>query len=268
MLKNFLIKLLLLLPLAVQAAPKAEAWPYWQAHDADSTRDLDHRAWTDFLGRNLDSRSSPHLLAYGRVNDGDRALLDRYLLQLQALRPQTLNRAQQQAYWINLYNAATVQLILQNFPVKSITKIRSGFFSFGPWDRKLLQVDKQALSLNDIEHRILRPLFRDPRIHYALNCASLGCPDLSPVAYTAAALEQMLEQGATDFINHPRGVSIRDGRLIVSSIYDWFSADFGGNETGVLQHLRKYADAELKQRLARVTQIDDYHYDWGLNLAP
>lgn len=172
------------------------------------------------------------------------------------------------AYWINLYNAATVELILDHYPVRSITRIKSGLFSFGPWDRKLLKVDGHKLSLNDIEHRILRPLFKDPRIHYAVNCASLGCPDLAPRAYTAENLEQMLEDGARRYVNHPRGVSIEDGELIVSSIYVWFRADFGGTDAAVVEHLRRYAATELKAGLMRHSDIDDDRYDWALNDLP
>ncbi len=260
--------LLLMLPLTILAAPKAEPWPHWETQTPAMEATVDHAPWSAFLGRYVDSSSQPYRLAYGRVSADDRAALQAYLKQLQARRPQHWPREAQMAYWINLYNAATVELILDHYPVRSITRIKSGLFSFGPWDRKLLEVDGHKLSLNDIEHRILRPLFKDPRIHYAVNCASLGCPDLAPRAYTAGNLEQMLEDGARRYVNHPRGVSIEDGELIVSSIYVWFRADFGGTDAAVVEHLRRYAATELKAGLMRHSDIDDDRYDWALNDLP
>lgn len=94
------------------------------------------------------------------------------------------------------------------------------------------------MSLDDIEHRILRPIWQDNRIHYALNCASLGCPNLAPVAYTAANTEALLERGAREYVNHPRGVSFEHGALVVSSLYLWFKADFGGGKDGIMRHIR------------------------------
>lgn len=260
--------LLIMLPFTLLAAPRADPWPHWQMRTPTVEATADHAAWSAFLDRYVDRGSQPYRVAYGRVSSADRASLQAYLKQLQGQPPQAWPRADQMAYWINLYNAATVELILDHYPLRSITRIKSGLFSFGPWDKKLLEVDGRKLSLNDIEHRILRPLFRDPRIHYAVNCASLGCPDLAPEAYTADRLEQMLEAGARRYVNHPRGVSIEDGRLIVSSIYVWFAEDFGGSDQAVIAHLQRYAETELKSRLMRLSSIDDDRYDWALNDLP
>ena len=109
-------------------------------------------------------------------------------------------------YWINLYNAFTVHLILEHYPQDSIVDIRYGFFDFGPWDEKLLQIEDEEVSLNDIEHRILRPIWKDPRLHYALNCASLGCPNLQPESFYPGNVESLLNSRARDYINHPRGL--------------------------------------------------------------
>jgi len=183
------------------------------------------------------------------------------------------------AYWINLYNALTVQIVLTHYPVDSIRDIDiapdviSGWFSDGPWGAKLLTVEEEQMSLDDIEHRILRPIWQDNRIHYAINCASLGCPNLAPVAYTSTNLEQLLDQGAREYINHPRGVLFKHGKLSVSSIYLWFSEDFGGDQAGILQHLRRYASGPLADTLrvyhGGLTSLGHtrihHHYDWRLN---
>lgn len=257
--------MLSLLSFAGLAAPKADLWPHWQPQAPDQGQSVDHRAFDRFLARYLDATTEPARLAYGEVTAADRKNLDDYINTLQAIRPQTLPQAAQMAYWINLYNAATVRLVVENYPVSSITKIKSGLFSFGPWDRELLTVDGQRLSLNDIEHRILRPIFQDPRIHYAVNCASIGCPSLAAQAYTAENLESLLENAARTYVNHPRGVRIDGDRLIVSSIYVWFKDDFGGDDASVIAHLQRYASTDLKRGLARHNRITKHEYDWSLN---
>lgn len=259
--------LLLMISLSALAAPKADLWPRWQAHDPASTATIDHGAWTALLSRYLRTDAHPFRFAYGTVSPDDRKKLRDYLRRLQATKISGFARAEQMAYWINLYNAATIKLILDHYPVKSITKINisPGLFSFGPWDKKLLEVEGEALSLNDIEHRILRPIFDDPRIHYAVNCASIGCPNLQPRAFESATLDAMLDAAAREFVNHPRGVSIDNGKLIVSSIYEWFASDFGGGDAAVIAHLRRYAEPPLAARLADISRIRDDRYDWALN---
>ena len=180
------------------------------------------------------------------------------------------SRKEQRAYWTNLYNELTIVTVLQHYPVASITKIdlTPGLFSAsGPWDKKLLQVEGTPISLNDIEHRILRPIWHDPRTHYSVNCASIGCPNLALEPYTAATMEAMLNKGAQDYVNHPRGANVTDGKLTASKIYDWYQADFGGNERGVIAHLRHYAKPPLAQALSGIDSIAEYKYDWSLNDA-
>jgi hypothetical protein len=157
----------------------------------------------------------------------------------------------------------------QPYPVASIRDIdiSPDWFSNGPWNAKLRAIEGEAVSLNDIEHRILRPIWRDPRIHYGVNCASIGCPNLRAQAFTAANAEALLASGARDYVNHPRGARIEDGRLIVSSAYVWFAEDFGGDDAGVIAHLRRYARPELRAALAEVDEIGDFVYDWRLNDA-
>jgi len=247
--------------------PKADLWPRWQQHNAADTRSIDHGPWDALLRTYLDVRhpSGIHRMNYKAVTPSDRRVLDEYLGRLQATPISGYSRPEQQSYWINLYNAATVKVILDQYPVRSIRNIKPHFLSLGPWDIKLLTVEGQRLSLNDIEHRILRPIWKDPRLHYAVNCASLGCPNLAEVAYTRGNTERLLTEGAVAFVNHPRGASFRNGRLRVSSIYDWFQEDFGGGVNGVLDHLRQYARGELARRLQGYEGPLDDGYDWALN---
>lgn len=265
--KHLLGALFLMIPFLSAAGPTPELWPRWESHQPTSEASIDHSRWSALLDRYLNTDSQPHRFDYAGVSAADRKQLDQYLAALQATPISEHNRGEQLAYWINLYNAATIQLVLDHYPVKSITKIKSGFFSFGPWDKKFLKVEGQELSLNDIEHRILRPIFKDPRIHYAVNCASIGCPSLAAEAFTASQMEAMLSAAAALFINDPRGVRFEGDELVVSSIFEWFVVDFGGDETGVIAHLRQHADAALRQRLQGQAEIDDYQYDWSLNAS-
>ena len=169
------------------------------------------------------------------------------------------------ALWINLYNALTIRTVLDHYPIGSIrdVDISPGLFEDGPWGEKLIAVEGEPLSLDDIEHRILRPIWRDPRLHYALNCAALGCPDLHPAAFEAPILESQLDEAARAYVNHPRGARIDSGDLIVSSIYVRYAADFGGGDISIIAHLRRYADAALDRALAGRSNIDKDSYDWG-----
>lgn len=258
--------LALAIPLQVQAAPKKNLDPYWVPYDARSAMRVDHSQWQRFLDKYLlTTERGQTLFNYGGVDTDDQDSLKNYINVLTALDPRKLNRPEQKAYWINLYNALTVDLILNKYPVASITKLGQGWFSFGPWNDVLTSINGRELTLNDIEHRILRPIFDDPRIHYAVNCASMGCPNLHRIAYTSDNVEALMEEAAEDFINHPRAMSFKGDHLVLSSIYDWYQVDFGGSERGVLEHLSRYADPYLKQRLLQFDGAIKYDYDWSLN---
>ncbi len=252
------------------AAPSAELWERWAAHDAASSASIDHGAWDRFLKANVrEHEDGVNRVAYGQVSAQDRQALEAYVQELAQTPISGFNRNEQFAYWVNLYNALTVKIILDNYPVQTIRDIdiSPGFFSDGPWGAQLITVENEAVSLDDIEHRILRPIWRDPRIHYAVNCASIGCPNLAKQAITAANADRFLTEGAKDFINHKRGAEVKGGKLIVSSIYDWFEADFGGNDAGVIAHLKQYAEGDLAAMLAKVSSVSDDRYDWNLNDA-
>ena len=262
---------LTLVPLAQsQAAPSARLWQRWTAHQASSRQTIDHSVWDRLLRKHLVvRRDAANLLHYSRFTQGDRAALNQYISRLAATPISRYNRREQLAYWINLYNALTVQVVLSRYPVRSIRRINisPGLFSTGPWRKKLLTVEGQRISLDDIEHRILRPIWKDPRIHYAVNCASIGCPDLQRRAVTAANANDYLDRGARSYINDPRGAQVVNGRLYASSIYRWFEDDFGGNEAGVIRHLKRYARPQLARALENITSIRGFRYNWNLNDA-
>ncbi len=251
------------------AAPKPDLWRRWQEHAPSSRIRVDHSAWQRFLTEYVvaDHPSGVNRVRYDEVSPADRAALDRYLDVLQAVPVSQLNRDEQRAYWVNLYNALTVKVVIDHYPVESIRDIdiSPGFFSAGPWDAELLTIEGEDITLNNIEHRILRPIWEDNRIHYALNCASVGCPNLQPTAFTARNAEELLERAAREYVNHPRGARLTGGVLRLSSIYDWYQVDFEGSEEGVLRHLRRYAEPALAAALEAFRGTVEYGYDWALN---
>ncbi|MGI9422411.1 MAG: DUF547 domain-containing protein [Hyphomicrobiaceae bacterium] len=245
-------------------------------HTAGSPAKVDHSAWDKLLKKYVKSDASGlNRVDYRAFKANDRETLRGYVKTLEATNVAKLDKAEQFAFWTNLYNAKTIEVVLDHYPVTSIRKItiKEGLFGFlkesvgagGPWKAKIMQVAGQKLSLDDVEHGILRPVFRDPRVHYAVNCASVGCPNLRKQAFTGANLEAQLEQAAKDYINTPRGIAVSGGKVRASSIYKWFQADFGGNQRSALRHVAKYADAKLKAKLTGVAGIDEFAYDWSLN---
>ncbi len=254
--------------LTSQAAPDADLWEFWTAHNPESRVRVGHTDWQNFLNAHVvTSKDGVNRIAYSKVPSDARQKLADYIKHLAQLAPRTFNRNEQRAYWINLYNALTVTVILDHNRVESILdiKISPGFFASGPWGKKLLSVEGQDVSLDDIEHRILRPVWQDNRIHYAVNCAAVGCPNLNRKAYTAGNTDRLLSAAARTYINHPRGAWVEDGMLYVSSIFDWYKIDFGGNDEGIIAHLKKYANPGLQKALVGITEIGDHTYDWSLN---
>jgi hypothetical protein len=256
----------LILPAQVTAAPKADLWPRWQTHNPSSTIKADHGVWSALLDKYLitDDPSGVNLFPYADVSPSDMESLAQYIEKLQDISVSDLGKDEQKAFWINAYNSMTVKLILDNYPVKSIRRISR------PWDTVLATIEGEGITLNDIEHRILRPIWKDNRVHYALNCASMGCPNLLPVAFTGRNTEQLLNKAAREYINHPRGAHFDGKRLFLSTIYKWYQTDFGNTEKGVVDHLLNYAEGDLKDQLKNINEGKEkvrikHRYDWSLN---
>ena len=244
-----------------------EVWEIWEEQNPDNTEPIDHSAWDELLEKYISKNGDGlNRFAYSKVTNEDRQKLENYLAQLSAIEITNRSRAVQFAYWVNMYNALTIKVILENYPVDSIRDIdTSGIFANGPWGAELIEVEGEILTLDDIEHAILRPIWKDPRIHYAVNCASIGCPNLQSKAFTAANTQTLLEQGARDYVNSPRGFDIKNGKLTVSKIYKWFAYDFGNSQKSVIQHLAQYANPEKAEKLSQFKSISDTKYDWKLN---
>lgn len=252
------------------SAPKAELIEHWNRSNEQSTQFVDHSAWQQILNIYLNDQheSGVNRFDYQKLKNNGIQELEQYLEYLQSQIPTSLSKAEQKAYWINLYNAATVHLVAKNLPVKSIKDISPYWISFGmgPWNMSLLNIEGKNISLNDIEHGILRPIWKDTLLHYGLNCASIGCPNLLKTAFTKDNTDQLLKQAASDYINHQRAVKVSGkSTLELSSIYKWYISDFGGNTEKLLQHLHKFAKPELKKNLSKPYKDFTYYYNWTLN---
>jgi len=253
-----------------QAASKSELWARWQKQNAASAQKIDHAVWDALLKKFVATQPAGiNRFRYQAAGAGDFRDLQNYLRSMEAMTITNYAPDEQRAFWINVYNALVVDLILSRFPVASIRDINisPGIAVRGPWGAKLFGVENEKLSLDDIQHRILRPIWKDNRIHYALSWATLGGPNLQPLAYTAENSEALLEKGAREFINHPRGVAIQKGRLQVSSLYVWFQEDFGASAEGLMAHWQEYADPPLAEALGKYSGGLAHDYDWRLNAA-
>jgi len=224
-----------------------------------------HTAWTNLLAKYVvEADDGVNRFDYGalKANEADAAALDAYIGEFSSVDIDALSREEAYVLWVNAYNAITVQHIIGRYPVRSI---RSGYI-VGPWKRVKTNIGGQDISLHAIENEVLRQQWDDPRTHYALNCASYGCPNLKATAWEVSSLENDLDEAAQAFINHPRGVTIRqDGKLKVSTIFKWYKEDFGDNEAEVVEHILQYAEPGLAGQIQANPDIRSYDYDWSLN---
>lgn len=232
---------------------------------------VDHSVWDRLLKQYVQTGADGITrVDYAPFKARGHSPLKQYIRDLEATDLAGFDRPEQFALLANLYNAKTVDIVLDHYPVASIKDISLGGTLFasltgGPWKAKVLRLEGVEFSLDDIEHGILRAVFKDPRVHYAVNCASIGCPNLQPEAFTGARLSQQLDAAAKAYVNHPRGAAVAEGHLVISSIYNWFKADFGGSDEGVMRHLKAYAAPPLLDQLKSVRSVSGYAYDWHLN---
>jgi len=251
------------------AAEKARLMERWLVNDPLSTRQVDHTLWAEILQAYVvETPDGRNAFDYAAVSGADREKLDVYIEQLQHTDVDRLSRQEQLAFWANAFNALAVHFVLEEYPVKSINDIGGGFFSSGPWNERVFRVYSIELSLNDIYHRILRPIWQDARVHYVLACAAKGCADIVAYPYTGPAMDRAMEVAAMNFINQgPAVIDTRQGSLRVSSIFDWYEDDFGGTDEMIISHLREFADDELADRLAGMSRVSGHGFDWTLNDA-
>jgi hypothetical protein len=231
----------------------------------ETSMPAEHAAWTRLLKTYVKASSDgiTRVDYAGLAASGaDRAALDTYIDGFAEADLSAKTNANF-ATWANLYNAVTVRHIVERYPVKSI---KDGYLT-GPWKDVKVRAGGREVSLDAIEHKILRKTWGTPEVHYAINCASYSCPNLPAKAWEAASLKKDLDAAARAYINHPRGVTVTSRGLKVSEIYNWFEADFGGSKEAVAEHLLKYAEPDLAAKIRAKPRIVGYQYDWSLNDA-
>lgn len=238
----------------------ALGWTSCKVNDYPSnSHPVAHEIW--------DGLVKEHVFKNGKVSYKgfirDSVQLKNYLALLKNNHPnnKNWNRQEQLAYWINAYNAFTVKLIVDNYPQQSIKDIKKGIpFVNTVWDIKFIKIEKATYDLNNIEHGIIRNKFDEPRIHFAVNCASISCPNLRNEAFTAERLEEQLVDQARQFLSDPTKNKISKDKVELSKIFSWFKGDFK-KKGSLIDFLNKYAPVKIDKNAA----VEYLDYDWGLN---
>lgn len=220
---------------------------------------IQHDIWDDLMGRHVKGDGTVDYK--GIIKDRDQ--FDQYIKLLEGNHPNEKNwsRDESVAYWINAYNAFTVQLILDNYPVASIKDIKGGItFVSSVWDQKFITIEGHEYDLNNIEQGILRKYYKEPRIHFAVNCASISCPPLANFAFTGDRLQSQLDQMARSFLADPSKNIVSSNHLQLSKIFNWYKGDFT-DELNIKEYIDQYTDVKVSPD-AKISYLDYY---WGLN---
>ncbi len=222
-------------------------------------RPVHHTQWDALLQANVSPEGWVDYKGFVR----DSAELNSYLELLSSAHPNKKYWSEKErlAYWINAYNAFTIRLVIRHYPIESIKKITWTIpFLNSPWKIKFIQIQGVHYSLGNIEHDILRKQFDEPRIHFAINCASYSCPPLSNTAYTAEKIDRQLDRAAKRFINDPLRNIITPDQVKVSSIFLWFRRDFTKKGS-----LRSFLNQYSKIQIQKGQRIRYMKYDWSVN---
>jgi hypothetical protein len=248
--KYFLTLLLLpLLSCAKNKNPEIPVIAYQTTTTAD-VKSVSHSKWNELLQKHVSKNGTVNYKGFQK----DSKELKVYLTELSTNVPaKSWSKNAILAYWINAYNAYTVQLILDNYPTKSIKNISD------PWGKKFFSLGNKKYSLEEIEHEILRKM-DEPRIHFAINCASFSCPNLLNEAYTETKLHQQLVTVSKSFINDKTKNSITANKIEISKIFDWFAGDFK-RKGSIIDFLNQYSIVKISSK-AKITYKD---YNWSLN---
>lgn len=228
---------------------------------ASGTTPVSHQVFDELLKKHVSKDGKVNYRGF--IQEKDK--LEKYLKLLSENPPDrsTWTKNQQLAYWINAYNAFTIKLIMDNYPVKSIQDLNPKLkipLVNTVWHIKFFSIGGKETSLDEIEHQILRKEFDEPRIHFAINCASFSCPPLLNEAYTAEKLELQLDNAARVFINDVKRNKLGKESIQISWIFSWFKGDFT-KKTTLIEFLNQYA----KNPIDANAKISYLKYDWSLN---
>ncbi len=227
---------------------------------------IDHGAWDELLRKYCDDQGYVAYQAW-LAAPGDVQRLDAYLAQLSHADPnRAATKESKLAYWTNAYNALTIKGIMRDYPVKSIKDLQSLAFGYKIWDDLLLRVGDKQVSLNNMEHDILRKM-GEPRIHFGLVCASISCPPLLNHAYTTASVDEQLTANGKKFFANPQNFQVEGNAIKLSQLLKWYGSDFGADQAAQLAALAPYLPSERAQGLATSgsANVSYLPYDWNLN---
>ncbi len=246
---------------AAPAAHRTDPGPAALAARSTEAAAFDHGAFDKLLKKYVNRKG---LVDYKGLK-ADQTALNQYLALLSRNAPAaSWSKAEQMAYWINAYNAYTIRLVLDHYPLQSIKDIGSKIkipLVTTPWAIKFFSIGGEKMSLDNIEHGTLRKKFNDPRIHFALVCASLSCPRLRAEAYTPARLDSQLDDQGRDFLNDPAKNKPGKAAAGLSKYFDWYKSDWEDNGQSVVGWVNKYADTKIDKN----TKISYLDYNWKLN---
>ncbi|SEP89576.1 Protein of unknown function, DUF547 [Solimonas aquatica] len=241
------------------------AWPRWNAHDPHSRLRPDYRDWRDFMRDYGEPGHAQGALDFVHVVNRGMGALAKFVYLLEQVPVSSLRRDEQLAYWLNLHNARAVELTAASLRTISEDDETTRELVLGEkWREKSLTVEGEALSLVDIERRIVMRQWPDPRVQYGLYMPAMGAPGVPQTAFTGATVWKRLGERAHDFINSRRATEFYEGQLYVSALYFWDQGLFP-NDAAVIAHLRAYADAPLKSRLAKVRKVSATYFNWRIN---
>ncbi|QDT45047.1 hypothetical protein Pan241w_51640 [Gimesia alba] len=242
----------------------------WPASQQISMSQVDHSTFDRLLKKYVDTKGMVNYEAW-KASQTDRRALQNYLKLLSRANPRaTAPKQARLAFWINAYNAVTLEGIMQVYPTTSIRNHTAKVFGYNIWDDLPLNVGGKNYSLNQIEHEILRKM-NEPRIHFAIVCASIGCPKLRNEAYTTEKVDAQLTANAIDFFQQKKHFQIKPTQRTVhlSSILDWFATDFGSTQSEQLHYIAKFAPEASRSFLITPNVTVKYlDYNWGLNHQP
>ena len=252
--RTFFLLVMLVLPARADLDAATAAWGELTARYVVDERWIDYARW---------HAAREDVVALSEVVDA-----------FEAIDPASLARDDRLAFWINVYNAVTIELVLEHYPLESIKDIDGAGLLGSPWKLERVTIGGRALTLDQIEHEIIRPEFDEPRIHFAVNCASVGCPPLASEPYVGARLDEQLDRATRRAVNDPTWVDLSGcegaygaGTIRLTKIFDWFTDDFGG-EDGIRDFLARHREGDAFRLRNTSCGLDFMGYDWALNDPP
>lgn len=242
------------------AKKDSQAWAMWHSSVENNSQIIDHSAFDSFLKTYVVSNhpSGINRFRYGDVSRRDTKLLNKYIAKMASIDPRDYRKLEQKAYWLNLYNALTLQGLLKVYPVTAVDRDKLS-------RKRRVSVAGKKLSVADIDKHILRPIWQDYKMVFGLSCAAVGCPAIHDQAFTGLNTNRLLKQYAREFINHPRGLTVSKDELRVSSIFSWYRDEFGGEDRQLIRLFTHYAEDNKALYILGFSGDIEYAYDKRIN---